>query len=60
MKIEKVILGPLQNNTYIIYFENINEVVVIDPSFDVENILSEIKKSNIKIKAILLDSQKMF
>lgn len=54
MKIEKVILGPLQNNTYIIYFENINEFVVIDPSFDIENILSEIKKSNIKIKAILL------
>ncbi len=38
------VLGPLENNTYLIVDSETNEAVVVDPSFGSESVLAEIKQ----------------
>ena len=53
MKIKKYTAPPLEENTYLIYDENIKEGYIIDPGSKPEDIIETIKDKNIKIKAIL-------
>jgi hydroxyacylglutathione hydrolase len=46
LEILTLVLGPLENNTYIIADPLSREAAVIDPSFDAENISVEIRQRN--------------
>lgn len=52
MKIEKLILEPLDNNCYII--NNFDEAIIVDPSGEKEKIEECINKNNLRIKAIFI------
>jgi len=53
MEIEKIVSGPIDNNTYIIFSDN--KAAVIDPSFDtIELIKKYLQKNNLKLEKILL------
>jgi hydroxyacylglutathione hydrolase len=45
-------LGPLENNVYLVANPETDEAAVIDPSFDSEVILDEVKQRKWKLKAI--------
>jgi hydroxyacylglutathione hydrolase len=47
-------LGPIENNSYLLGDDQNKEAVVIDPSFESENILEEARKHDLNIKAIWL------
>ncbi|MDD6684094.1 MAG: MBL fold metallo-hydrolase [Clostridiales bacterium] len=52
MKVETLIVGPLQTNCYLVSRDEGDEVIVIDPAGDGEKIISAIGKR--KIAAVLL------
>lgn len=52
MKIKKLILGRINNNTYII--SNENSCIVIDPSMEYKKIIGYIKENDLKVEAILI------
>lgn len=47
-------VGPMENFIYFVGDKDTNEVVVIDPAWDVGFILEEAKKDNLNIKAALV------
>ncbi len=47
-------VGPMENFIYFVGDKSTNEVVVIDPAWDVNFLLNEAKKNNLKIKAALV------
>jgi glyoxylase-like metal-dependent hydrolase (beta-lactamase superfamily II) len=49
MKIEHIVVGPLQSNCYIVYDENSLEAMVIDPGGEPEKILNVIEDIKLKI-----------
>lgn len=53
MKYIKIVNGPIDNNTYLLYNE-CNECVIVDPSFDYELIEKKIIDSRLKVKGIIL------
>lgn len=55
MKIDmkKFITGPLENNTYLIWNDN-KEAIIIDPSLGCNEILKFVKEKNYKLIAVLL------
>ncbi len=53
MEIEKLIVGQLQTNCYLVWEKETNEGVIIDPGDDAEYILNRIKDLEIKPKVIL-------
>lgn len=55
MKIDmkKFITGPLENNTYLIWNDN-KEAIIIDPSLGCNEILKFVKENNYKLIAVLL------
>jgi glyoxylase-like metal-dependent hydrolase (beta-lactamase superfamily II) len=48
------ILGPLENNSYLIFDEDSRTAYVVDPSFDPQPILETIHQEQLTLKAILL------
>ncbi|MFX0057123.1 MAG: MBL fold metallo-hydrolase [Candidatus Hodarchaeota archaeon] len=54
MIIRKLIVGPLGTNCYIFGSEDTNEVVIIDPGGNAENIIQNVKELNGKPIAVLL------
>ncbi len=50
----RYVLGPLENNSYIIADPETGDAAVIDPSFDSEHILEDVHKRNLRICFILL------
>jgi hydroxyacylglutathione hydrolase len=54
MKVETLVLGPLPNNSYIVYDEETGRGLVIDPTFHADAILSRIRKLNVSVEKILL------
>lgn len=46
-------LGPMDNNTYVIVDEATKEAALVDPSFDSESILDDIKKNGWTLRYIL-------
>lgn len=53
MKIETIIVGPIQSNCYIIHDEVTREGVIIDPGHRSNNIIDYIKKNKLEISNIL-------
>jgi hydroxyacylglutathione hydrolase len=52
MILEKLVVGPIQCNCYILGCEATREALVIDPGDDIDLILAALKKHNLQLKAI--------
>ncbi len=50
--LKKFVLGPLQNNTYLLADEQSRSAVVIDPSFEIDKLLTEINRLDLKLRSI--------
>ena len=53
MKVHQIQVGNMQNFTYVVEDENTDEGVIIDPSWDLDQIEQVIKRNNLKIKYII-------
>ncbi|HXW03403.1 MAG TPA: MBL fold metallo-hydrolase, partial [Nitrosarchaeum sp.] len=53
MKIHQIEVGHMQNFTYVVEDEDTGEAIIIDPSWDLENIERVIKRNDLKIKYIV-------
>lgn len=54
MQIEKLILGALDTNCYILYDEKTKNGAIIDPADDEDKIIDSIEKLNVNIKYIII------
>lgn len=48
------VLGPIENNTFLLYDEEMKDCVIIDPSFDIDCVLLAAKKLGLKPRAYWL------
>ncbi len=48
------VLGPIENNTYLLYDEETKDCVVIDPSFGFDRVIPDIEKRGLKPREIWL------
>jgi glyoxylase-like metal-dependent hydrolase (beta-lactamase superfamily II) len=53
MKIESIVVGPLQSNCYIVYDEKGGEAIVIDPGDEAGKIIGLIEQRELKVKYIV-------
>lgn len=53
MKVHQMQVGSMQNFTYIVEDEDTSEAIIIDPSWDLDEIMRVIQKNNLKIKYIV-------
>ena len=53
MKVHQIQVGNMQNFTYVIEDEETDEAIVIDPSWDLEQIEQIIQRNNLKIKYVV-------
>ncbi|MEK6831453.1 MAG: hydroxyacylglutathione hydrolase family protein, partial [Thermoproteota archaeon] len=53
MKVHQIQVGNMQNFTYVVEDEDTNEGIIIDPSWDLDQIEQVIKRNNLKIKYII-------
>ncbi|MGI0081877.1 MAG: MBL fold metallo-hydrolase [Nitrosopumilaceae archaeon] len=53
MKVHQLEVGDMQNFTYVVEDEETSEAIVIDPSWDLQDILQVIQRNNLKIKYIV-------
>ena len=53
MKIESVIVGPLQNNCYVVYDEKSLDAMVVDPGDEPERIIDVIEDRKLKVNYII-------
>jgi len=53
LKVHQVQVGSMQNFTYVVEDETTNEGIIIDPSWDLDQIETIIKRNNLKIKYIV-------
>jgi glyoxylase-like metal-dependent hydrolase (beta-lactamase superfamily II) len=53
LQVEPIVVGPLFSNCYILWDEETNQGVIIDPGDEAETILKTVKNLGIKIKYIL-------
>jgi glyoxylase-like metal-dependent hydrolase (beta-lactamase superfamily II) len=53
MAIRRYSLGPMDNNTYLIVDEATNEAALVDPSFDSESILPDLRAGDCYLRYIL-------
>lgn len=53
MKVHQIEVGHMQNFTYVVEDEDTGEAIIIDPSWDLENIERMIKRNDLKIKYIV-------
>ena len=54
MIVKRMVVGPLQENTYIIGDEVSKEAMVIDPGDEPDRVLDEIKTNSLEVIAIVL------
>ena len=54
MIVEKLVVGPISSNCYIVGSESTKEGMIIDPGADAEDILQVVKKLGLDIKLIVL------
>ena len=53
MKVHQIQVGNMQNLTYVVEDDDTDEGVIIDPSWDLDQIEQIIKRNNLKIKYII-------
>lgn len=51
--IEQIEIGPMQNFTYIVGSRSTREVVIVDPAWDIENLMQHINKNDYTLKGAL-------
>ena len=51
--VDKIVTGPFQENSFIVWNENQNEAILIDPGDDYQLIIDQIEEKNLKPIAIL-------
>ncbi len=54
IKLMPFVLGPLENNSFLLVDETSGDCMIVDPSFDPEPILIAIQERHLSVKAILL------
>jgi hydroxyacylglutathione hydrolase len=54
IEITPFLLGPIENNSFLIADSVSREAAVIDPSFDIEPLVEHIKQCNLQVKYILI------
>ncbi len=54
IKLTPFVLGPLENNSFLLVDETSGDCMIVDPSFDPEPILIAIQERHLSVKAILL------
>lgn len=54
VKLRRLVLGPVQTNTYIIGNTETNEAIVVDPADRADLIIEELKKEELTLAAIIL------
>ncbi|MEM3065168.1 MAG: hydroxyacylglutathione hydrolase family protein [Candidatus Nitrosotenuis sp.] len=53
MKVHQLEVGNMQNFTYVVEDEETSEAIIIDPSWDLDEVARIIEKNNLKIKYIV-------
>lgn len=53
MIVHQIAVGNMQNFTYVVEDEDTSEAIVIDPSWDLDEIMRVVQKNNLKIKYIV-------
>lgn len=53
MKVHQIEVGSMQNFTYVLEDEDTNEAIIIDPSWDLDEISRIIQQNNLKVKYIV-------
>ncbi len=53
MIVHQIAVGNMQNFTYVVEDEDTSEAIVIDPSWDLDEIMRVVQKNNLKIKHIV-------
>ena len=53
MKVHQIQVGSMQNFTYVLEDDSTNEAIILDPSWDLENISEIITRNNLQIKFIV-------
>ena len=53
MKVHQFEVGDMQNFTYLLEDEDTEEAIVIDPSWDLPDVLQTIERNNLKVKYIV-------
>ena len=53
MKVYQLEVGNMQNFTYVIQDEGTDEAVIIDPSWDLAQVIEVIQKNNLKVKYVI-------
>jgi hydroxyacylglutathione hydrolase len=53
MIVHQIPVGSMQNFTYVVEDEDTGEAIIIDPSWDLDEIMRTIQKNNLKIKYIV-------
>ena len=54
MVVERIVVGPLQTNCYLVYNEGAKDALLIDPGFHPEQIMARVKSAGVRVVAILL------
>jgi len=52
LRVDTFTLGPLENNTYLLWEEKSKQVVLIDPTYDTQIILDEIKALHLNLTEV--------
>ncbi len=52
MKVHQIQVGNMQNFTYVLEDKETSEAIVLDPSWDLDEVKRIIEKNNLKIKYI--------
>jgi glyoxylase-like metal-dependent hydrolase (beta-lactamase superfamily II) len=53
LRVESFSLGPLENNTYLVWDPESKEAVLVDPTMDSERLAARIRELGLSLKAIL-------
>ena len=51
--VEQIEIGPMQNFTYIVGFRETREVAIIDPAWDIDELIARLEKNDYTLKAVL-------
>ncbi len=53
MKVHQLEVGNMQNFTYVLEDEQTSEAVILDPSWDLDNVLGVVEKNGLKVKYVI-------
>ena len=52
--LEQILIGPMENFVYLIGSKSTREVVIIDPAWNIDALLTHIEKKELKLSSILV------